>query len=41
MPIYKNVLRRLPNMKNIELDQITPAAWAKARKLAARSKNET
>jgi len=33
----RDVLRRLPDMKMAEIQQITPAAWAKARKAAARS----
>ncbi len=33
----RDVLRRLPDMKISEVEQITPAAWAKARKAAARS----
>jgi len=33
----RDVLRRLPEMKITEIEQITPAAWAKARKAAARS----
>lgn len=32
----RDVLRRLPEMKNTEIKSITPAAWAKARKAAAR-----
>jgi len=31
----QDVLRRLPSMKHREIEQITPAAWAKARKSAA------
>ena len=35
--VLRDVLRRLPDMKMAEIQQITPAAWAKARKAAARS----
>jgi hypothetical protein len=34
----RDVLRRLPDMKITEIEQITPGAWAKAKKSAARSK---
>ena len=34
----RDVLRRLPDMKITEIEQVTPAAWAKAKKAAARSK---
>jgi transposase len=34
----RDVLRRLPDMKITEIEQITPAAWAKAKKAAARNK---
>ena len=34
----QDVLRRLPDMKQNEVQQITPAAWAKAKKSAAGSK---
>ena len=34
----RDVLRRLPDMKMAEVEQIAPAAWAKARKAAAKSK---
>ena len=35
----EDVLRRLPDMKISQIPQITPAAWAKARKAAARQKS--
>ena len=31
----RDVLRRLPDMKIAEIGQVTPAAWAKARKTAS------
>lgn len=34
----RDVLRRLPDMKMSQIEQITPAAWAKVRKDAARPK---
>ena len=34
----RDVLRRLPDMKITEIEQVIPAAWAKAKKFAARSK---
>jgi transposase len=35
----RDVLRRLPEMKMSQVESITPAAWAKARKAATRKRN--
>lgn len=35
----RDVLRRLPDMKISQIEQITPAAWAKAKKSEARKKS--